>query len=60
VLQLRTIAAPAIAIEVSSVAVPNAQQLVEMARPLADAVTRALVDFRSQPGGASGAPAGAH
>ncbi len=60
VLQLRTIAAPAIAIEISSVAVPNAQQLVEMARPLADAVTRALVDFRSQAGGASGAPAGAH
>jgi N-acetylmuramoyl-L-alanine amidase len=60
VLQLRTIAAPAIAIEISSVAVPNAQQLVDMARPLAEAVSRALVDFRSQPGGASGVPGGAH
>lgn len=60
VLQLRTIAAPAIAIEISSVAVPNAQQLVEMSRPLAEAVARALVDFRSQPGATSAAPGGGH
>jgi N-acetylmuramoyl-L-alanine amidase len=45
--QLRTIAAPAIAIEVSSVAVPDAQKLAQMNQPLADAVARAVVDFRS-------------
>lgn len=45
--QLRTIAAPAIAIEVSSVAVPDAQKLAQMSQPLADAVARALVDYRS-------------
>lgn len=58
VLQLRTIAAPAIAIEISSVAVANAQQLQQMARPLAEAVARGLQDFRSQPTGASALPAG--
>jgi N-acetylmuramoyl-L-alanine amidase len=45
--QLRTVAAPAIAIEVSSVAVPNAQKLAQMGQPLADAVARAAVDFRA-------------
>ena len=45
--QLRTIAAPAIAIEVSSVAAPDAQKLAQMGQPLADAVTRAVVDYRS-------------
>jgi N-acetylmuramoyl-L-alanine amidase len=45
--QLRTIAAPAIAIEVSSVAAPDAQKLAQMSQPLADAVTRAVVDYRS-------------
>jgi N-acetylmuramoyl-L-alanine amidase len=44
--QLRTIAAPAIAIEVSSVAVPDAQKLTQMGQPLAEAVARAVVDFR--------------
>jgi N-acetylmuramoyl-L-alanine amidase len=45
--QLRTVAAPAIAIEVSSVAAANAQKLAQMSRPLADAVARAIVDFRT-------------
>lgn len=45
--QLRTIAAPAIAIEVSSVAVPDAKRLTQLNQPLADAVARAVVDFRA-------------
>lgn len=45
--QLRTIAAPAIAIEVSSVAVPDGQKLAQMGQPLAEAVARAVVDYRS-------------
>jgi N-acetylmuramoyl-L-alanine amidase len=56
--QLRTIAAPAIAIEISSVSVPSAQQLVQMAGPLAEAVARGLQDFRAQSGGANVAPGG--
>ncbi len=52
--QLRTIAAPAIAIEVSSVAVSDAAQFQQMARPLADAVARAVTDF--QPAAGSAAP----
>lgn len=44
--QLRTIAAPAIAIEVSSVAVSDVKKLTQMNQPLADAVARAVVDFR--------------
>jgi N-acetylmuramoyl-L-alanine amidase len=56
--QLRTVAAPAVAIEVSSVAVSDAAQLRQMARPLADAVARAVVDFRPAAGGAP-APGGA-
>lgn len=44
--QLRSIAAPAIAIEVSSVSVPDAQQLERMSGSLADAVSRAVSDFR--------------
>lgn len=66
--QLRTVAAPAIAIEVSSVAVPDAKRLTQLNQPLADAVARAVVDFRaavsptSAPTGgaapASGGPAG--
>ena len=34
-----------------SVAVPDAQQLVKMAAPLAEAVARGVADFRSAPGG---------
>ena len=45
--QLRTIAAPAIAIEVSSVAVPNRGQLEQMAPALAEAVARSVAAFRS-------------
>jgi len=46
--QLRTIAAPAIAIELSSVAgVPDAKKLAQFGQPLADAVARALVDYRA-------------
>jgi N-acetylmuramoyl-L-alanine amidase len=49
--QLRTVAAPAIAIEVSSVAVPDAKRLTQLNQPLADAVARAVVDFRAASGG---------
>lgn len=45
--QLKTIAAPAIAIEVSSVSVPDRTPLEQMAQPLAEAVARALAAFRS-------------
>jgi N-acetylmuramoyl-L-alanine amidase len=48
VLQLRTIAAPAVAIEISSVAVPNAQQLLQMSGALAEAVARGVADFRGE------------
>ena len=51
--QLRTIAAPAIAIEVSSVAVPNRNQLDGMNSPLAQAVARAVSDFLPIYAGAS-------
>ncbi len=44
--QLRTVAAPAIAIEVASVSVPNAVPLAQMAPALAQAVARAVADFR--------------
>ena len=43
--QLRTIAAPAIAVEVSSVSVPNRSQLEDMSSPLAQAVAKAVSDF---------------
>jgi N-acetylmuramoyl-L-alanine amidase len=45
--QLRTIAAPAIAVELSSVAAPDPKKLSQMDQPLADAIARAAVDFRS-------------
>jgi N-acetylmuramoyl-L-alanine amidase len=57
VLQLRTVAAPAIAIEISSVAVPDPQTLVQMGAPLAEAVARGAADFRASAAGALG-PAG--
>lgn len=44
--QLRNIAAPAVAIELSSVAVPDARQLEQMSQPLADAVAGAIRDFQ--------------
>lgn len=43
--QLRTIAAPAVAVEVSSVSVPDRSQLDAMSGPLANAVARAVLDF---------------
>ena len=45
--QLRTIAAPAIAIEVSSVASRDRVQLELMGLPLSEAVARAVVAFRA-------------
>jgi N-acetylmuramoyl-L-alanine amidase len=56
--QLRTIAAPAIAIEVASVAT-DAQHLAQMGQPAAEAVARAIVAFRQSLTGGAPAPAGA-
>jgi len=66
--QLRTIAAPAVAIEVSSVSVADRRQLDAMDAPLADAVVRAVLNFEplyatpSSAGTAAAAtaPTGAH
>ncbi|HUK31770.1 MAG TPA: hypothetical protein VLV89_11695, partial [Candidatus Acidoferrum sp.] len=44
--QLRTIGAPAIAIEVSSVSVSNREQLTQMSPGLADAIAQAIASFR--------------
>ncbi len=44
--QLRTVGAPAIAIEVSSVSVSNRDQLTQMAPGLADAIAQAVASFR--------------
>jgi N-acetylmuramoyl-L-alanine amidase len=55
--QLRTIGAPAVAIEVSSVAAADAPHLAQMSQPLAEAVSRAIADYRpltAAPAGASG------
>jgi N-acetylmuramoyl-L-alanine amidase len=52
--QLRTIAAPAIAIEVSSIDVSDARRLEQMAEPLAEAVARAVAEFRSSASAAAG------
>jgi N-acetylmuramoyl-L-alanine amidase len=43
--QLRTIAVPAIAIEVSSIDVTDAKRLDQMAQPLAEAIGRAVAEF---------------
>jgi N-acetylmuramoyl-L-alanine amidase len=43
--QLRTIAAPAIAVEVSCIAVPDRSQLEDMSSPLAQAIAKAVSDF---------------
>ncbi|MGB6431832.1 MAG: N-acetylmuramoyl-L-alanine amidase, partial [Candidatus Acidiferrales bacterium] len=68
--QLRTIAAPAVAIELSSVSVADRRQLDVMTGPLADAIVRAVLEFEPLDSitGSSGAilaaaaapPAGAH
>jgi N-acetylmuramoyl-L-alanine amidase len=44
--QLRTVAAPAVAIEVSSVSLPDRSLLDQMGPAIADAVARAVVAFR--------------
>jgi N-acetylmuramoyl-L-alanine amidase len=44
--QLRTIAAPAIAVEVSSIAVTSRTQLTQMSHDLADAIAHGIVAFR--------------
>jgi len=43
--QLRTIAAPAIAVEISSIDVTDAKRLEQMAQPLADAIGKAVAEF---------------
>jgi len=58
--QLRTVAAPAIAVEVSSIEEADVTQLQQMAQPLAEAVARAIEEFRNEPGGAANAPAEGH
>jgi N-acetylmuramoyl-L-alanine amidase len=51
--QLRTVAAPAIAIEASSVSITNRDQLIQMAPGIANAVTQAVAAFRPIYEGAS-------
>jgi N-acetylmuramoyl-L-alanine amidase len=53
--QLRTIAAPAIAIELSSIDVTDPKRLDQMAQPLAEAIGRAVAEFHP-----FSAPSGAH
>src|ERR1700758_4599528 len=59
--QLRTIAAPAIAIELSSIDVTDAKRLDQMAQPLAEAIGRAVAEFPSPSPvpASSGGPSGA-
>jgi len=47
--QLRTIAAPAIAVEISSIDVTDAKRLEQMAQPLADAIGKAVAEFHFPP-----------
>jgi N-acetylmuramoyl-L-alanine amidase len=47
--ELRSVAAPAIAVELSSVAVPDANMLVSMGAPLASALVRSVQLFRPVP-----------
>jgi N-acetylmuramoyl-L-alanine amidase len=57
--QLRTITAPAIAIELSSIDVTDAKRLDQMAQPLAEAIGRAVAEFHPLSAPAT-SPAGAH
>jgi N-acetylmuramoyl-L-alanine amidase len=57
--QLRTIAAPAIAIELSSIDVTDAKRLDQMAQPLAEAIGRAVTEFHPL-GAPTTTPSGAH
>lgn len=43
---LRSVAAPAVAVEISSVAAPNGNALTSMAAPLAGSIARAIQSFR--------------
>ena len=56
--QLRTVAAPAIAVEVSSIGGSDAKQLSEMAQPLGEAVARGIFEFRRDAAAAAPAPGG--
>jgi N-acetylmuramoyl-L-alanine amidase len=58
--QLRTIAAPAIAVEVSSIEEMDVTQLQQMSQPLAEAIARAIEEFRNEPGGVANTPGGGH
>jgi len=61
--QLRTIAAPAIAIEISSIDVTDAKRLDQMAQPLAEAIGRAVAELPSpspSPASTGGPGGGGH
>ena len=61
--QLRTIAAPAIAIEISSIDVTDAKRLDQMAQPLAEAIGRAVAELPSpspSPASTEGSGGGGH
>jgi N-acetylmuramoyl-L-alanine amidase len=54
--QLRTIAAPAVAVEIASVSTRDRRQLDLMGLPLADAIARALGNFRTASAASRAAP----
>jgi N-acetylmuramoyl-L-alanine amidase len=58
--QLRTIAAPAIAVELSSIDVTDGKRLDQMAQPLAEAIGRAVAEFHYPLSPAAAAPNGGH
>jgi N-acetylmuramoyl-L-alanine amidase len=58
--QLRTIAAPAIAIELSSIDVTDAKRLEQMAQPLAEAIGRAVSEFHYPLNTPAAASSGGH
>jgi len=58
--QLRTIAAPAIAIELSSIDVTDAKRLDQMAQPLAEAIGRAVAEFHYPLSPPAATPNGGH
>ncbi|HKW76723.1 MAG TPA: N-acetylmuramoyl-L-alanine amidase, partial [Terriglobales bacterium] len=58
--QLRTIAAPAIAVELSSIDVTDAKRLDQMAQPLAEAIGRAVAEFHYPLSPAAATPNGGH
>ena len=57
--QLRTIAAPAMAIELSSIEVTDSKRLEQMAQPLAEAIGRAVAEFHYPPNTPATTPAAA-